>query len=48
MESLTETLKRELTLKRKEEEMPNPEPVPNVEPTQVDQKKKAKGCCTIM
>ena len=48
VESLTENLKRELTLKRKEAEMPNPEPVPNVQVTQVDKKKKSKSCCTLM
>ena len=48
VESLTENLKRELTLKRKEDEVPKPEPVPNVQETQVDKKKKSKKCCTLM
>ena len=52
MESLQETLKRELTLKRKDEETPNPEPV--AESKQDVSKKPGKktseksGCCILL
>jgi len=48
VESLQETLKRELTLKRKDEPSTNTENVSEPVVVHVEKKQKSKGCCILM